>query len=70
MNWLLSKAGQTVWQREVGDNSLRVDIPKDGVNPLFVPKSGGNYTSVGTEEMALTYNQPLVRQTIDAALGG
>jgi iron(III) transport system substrate-binding protein len=70
VNWLLSKAGQTVWQREVGDNSLRVDIPKDGVNPLFVPKSGGNYTSVGTEEMALTYNQPLVRQTIDAALGG
>ena len=68
MNWLLSKAGQSVWQREVGDNSLRVDIPKEGVNPLFVPKAGGNYTNVGTEELALAYNQPLFKQTIDGAV--
>jgi iron(III) transport system substrate-binding protein len=67
VNWMLSKAGQTVWQREVGDNSLRTDIPKDGVNPLFVPKQGVNYTLVGSEEIALTYNQPLFKQTIDAA---
>jgi iron(III) transport system substrate-binding protein len=66
VNWMLSKDGQAIWQREVGDNSLRTDIPKDGVNPLFVPKPGASYTNVGTEDMALTYNQPLFKQTIDA----
>ena len=70
VNWMLSKGGQSVWQREVGDNSLRTDIPKDGVEPLFVPKHGVNYTNVGTEEMALTYGQPLFKQTIDAAQAG
>ena len=69
LNWMLSKEGQTVWQREVGDNSLRTDISKDGVNPLFVPKQGVNYTNVGTEDIALAYNQPLFKQTIDAAQG-
>jgi iron(III) transport system substrate-binding protein len=69
VNWMLSKEGQAIWQREVGDNSLRVDIPKDGVNPLFVLKPGGNYTMVGGEEMFTAYNTALYKQTIDAALG-
>lgn len=69
VNWMLSKDGQAIWQREVGDNSLRTDIPKDGVNPLFVAKAGVNYTNVGTEDMALTYNGALFKQTIDAAQG-
>jgi len=70
VNWMLSKDGQAVWQREVGDNSLRTDVSKDGVNPLFVPKQSVNYTNVSSEEIALAYNQPLFKQTIDAAQAG
>ncbi|HLG72921.1 MAG TPA: extracellular solute-binding protein [Chloroflexota bacterium] len=51
VNWILSREGQTIWQREVGDNSLRTDIPKDGVNPAFVTKPGVNYTNVGVEDI-------------------
>jgi iron(III) transport system substrate-binding protein len=51
VNWFLSREGQMAWQREVGDNSLRTDIPKDGVNPLFVAKQGVNYINAGTEDI-------------------
>lgn len=45
INWILSKEGQKVWQKYTGDNSLRVDIPKDGL-PLGqaqVPKESRSY---------------------------
>jgi iron(III) transport system substrate-binding protein len=68
LNWLLSKAGQLDWQRIVGDNSLRVDITKDGVNPLVVPKQGINYVNSGTEEFSRTLNPATLRQPIDEGL--
>ncbi len=43
MNWLLSKEGQTLWQKYTRTNSLRMDIPKDDVYPEFVPKEGVSY---------------------------
>ena len=55
VNWFLSKAGQSAWQREVGDNSLRTDIPKDTVNPLFVTKPGVNYINAGTEDIVTQF---------------
>jgi iron(III) transport system substrate-binding protein len=45
INWLLSREGQMAWQKYSGDNSLRMDIPKDGL-PLGqaqVPKEGRQY---------------------------
>ncbi len=45
INWLLSREGQTAWQKYSGDNSLRTDIPKDNL-PLGqaqVPKEGRRY---------------------------
>ncbi len=67
VNWLLSKAGQTAWQRIVGDNSLRTDISKDGVEPLLVPKEGGKYAATGTEEYGRLQNSA-IRGLIDDAV--
>ncbi|MBM4261400.1 MAG: extracellular solute-binding protein [Deltaproteobacteria bacterium] len=43
LNWLLSREGQTLWQRLSKTNSLRIDIPKTDVHPAFVPKDGVKY---------------------------
>lgn len=64
INWFLSKEGQTAWQREIGDNSLRTDIPKDTVNPLFVPKPGVNYVNAGTEEIVTQFPTAQLRELI------
>ncbi len=48
INWLLSKQGQLAWQRETGEPSLRMDIPKDGID--FSPKAGVEYVNAQTEE--------------------
>ena len=45
INWILSREGQMAWQKYCGDNSLRTDIPKEGL-PLGqaqVPKEGRQY---------------------------
>jgi iron(III) transport system substrate-binding protein len=64
INWFLSKEGQAAWQREVGDNSLRTDIPKDTVNPLFVPKPGVNYINAGTEEIVIQFPTGQLKELI------
>ncbi len=50
INWLLSKEGQTTWQRRTEFGSLRIDISKDGLVQDYVPKPGRNYVDGGTEE--------------------
>lgn len=52
VNWLLSKDGQVTWQREVGNNSRRVDIPKDTVAPVYQLKPGVKYVNAGVAEYA------------------
>ncbi|HZU05247.1 MAG TPA: extracellular solute-binding protein [Chloroflexota bacterium] len=37
VNWLLSREGQLAYQKEVGRNSLRIDIPKDMVSRWAIP---------------------------------
>ncbi len=67
VNWLLSRQGQEAWQRIVGDPSLRIDIPKTGLNPQTVPKEGVTYTATGTEDYARLQNG-VIRGLIDDAL--
>ncbi len=45
VNWLLSKEGQTTWQKLKGYpiSSLRRDIPKDYIDQKVVPKEGKKY---------------------------
>lgn len=57
VNWLLSRRGQVVLQKEVGKSgetespdSLRVDIPKDDVSPDYRRVAGVNYLDIDREE--------------------
>jgi iron(III) transport system substrate-binding protein len=52
VNWLLSREGQTIWQKETRETSLRVDIPKDGLLPFDSPRPGARYVNAATEEYA------------------
>jgi iron(III) transport system substrate-binding protein len=68
LNWLLSKEGQTLWQKDVGDNSLRTDIPKDGLNQVLIPKDGVTYVNSGTEEFSRAFSPSTLRQPIEEGL--
>jgi iron(III) transport system substrate-binding protein len=52
VNWLLSKDGQIAWQTHVKDNSLRMDIPKEGISRIYLPKPGVRYVNAATEDYA------------------
>lgn len=67
VNWLLSKQGQMTWQRIIGDPSLRIDIPKDGLEPSVVPKPDVKYTATGTEEYGRLQSS-VMRKLIDDAV--
>ena len=43
VNWVLSREGQTAWQKYTEVNSLRMDIPKSDLPPDDVPRKGVNY---------------------------
>ena len=43
INWLLSKEGQSAWQKTSGYNSARVDIPKDTVDAMNRMNEGTKY---------------------------
>ncbi len=40
INWLLSIEGQTVFSKNHGNPSLRVDVPTDSFFPIFLPQPG------------------------------
>jgi iron(III) transport system substrate-binding protein len=42
-NWIMSREGQIEWQKISHKNSLRTDIPKDGIPPEIIPKPDGKY---------------------------
>lgn len=67
INWLLSREGQIAWQHAVRLPSLRVDIPKDGLDPFDVPKSGGDYVAVGAEEYS-RIGATAIREVVSKAL--
>ncbi len=50
INWLLSREAQTAWSRASGYPSRRLDVPRDKVNPLSVPKEGRVYQENYREE--------------------
>jgi len=51
VNWLLSREGQMAWQKRTRQNSLRIDIPKDGLRPENTPIAGQTYDFHSTEEV-------------------
>lgn len=50
LNWLLSKEGQTEWSRGSGYPSRRLDVPRDHLDPLKLPKEGVVYQKQYKEE--------------------
>ncbi len=49
VNWLLTKEGQTIFAKTFGSPSTRVDVPTDGIDPLFVPRPGQKYYTESEE---------------------
>jgi hypothetical protein len=51
LNWILSREGQNQFQKLTRENSLRVDIPKEGiVNPYYILDPKKEYLFTGLEE--------------------
>jgi ABC-type Fe3+ transport system substrate-binding protein len=68
VNWILSKEGQSAWQKYTEVNSLRVDIPKSDLPSDDVPQKGVAYFMLNSSK----YNDPAGRkalhQIVDEAL--
>jgi ABC-type Fe3+ transport system substrate-binding protein len=51
LNWILSREGQIQFQQLTHENSLRIDIPKEGiVNPFYILDPKREYIFTGLEE--------------------
>ena len=51
LNWILSREGQTQFQKLTRENSFRIDIPKEGiVNPYYILDPKREYLFTGLEE--------------------
>jgi iron(III) transport system substrate-binding protein len=50
LNWILTPEGQTAFQEMTKENSLRIDIPKDGLHPAYVLDPKREYLFTGLEE--------------------
>ena len=50
INWLLTREGQTLWSRLSSYASRRLDVPRDHVSPMTLPKDGVEYQPNYKEE--------------------
>ncbi len=68
VNWLLGKEGQTVFARSFGNPSLRIDVPTEGFNLLFLPHPEEKIF-LDTEESILFSNKMMsaAKQVIEDA---
>jgi iron(III) transport system substrate-binding protein len=60
VNWVLSKEGQTAWQKYTEVNSLRMDIAKSDLPADDVPQKGVNYFMLNSAK----YNNPAGRKAL------
>jgi iron(III) transport system substrate-binding protein len=60
LNWMLSRDGQTAFQKLTGENSLRIDLPKKGVVDLSeVPQQSREYIMQNFERYERAAQEPL-----------
>ncbi len=50
LNWLLTKEGQTIFQKTFGAPSARLDVDMTGIDPAFIPQEGEKLISTVSEE--------------------
>jgi ABC-type glycerol-3-phosphate transport system substrate-binding protein len=68
-NWILSREGQSAWQKYTEVNSLRMDIPKTELPPDDVPQKGVNYFMLNSSKYNNMEGRKALRMIVDEALG-
>ena len=68
LNWVLSREGQSAWQKFTEVNSLRVDIPKTDLPPDDVPQKGVNYFMLNTAQYNGRAGRRAMHKIVDEAL--
>jgi iron(III) transport system substrate-binding protein len=67
INWVLSREGQSEWQKAAKKNSLRVDISKDELPPGIVPRAGKHYFHVDRAKYQQPEDLEAIKKIEDAA---
>jgi uncharacterized protein YciI len=68
VNWVLSREGQTAWQKYTEVNSLRMDIPKTDLPPDDVPQKGVNYFMLNSSRYNGQAGRKALRKIVEDAL--
>jgi iron(III) transport system substrate-binding protein len=68
VNWVLSREGQTAWQKYAEVNSLRMDIPKTDLPPDDVPQKGVNYFMLNSSKHNGQAGRKELHRIVDEAL--
>ena len=50
LNWFLSKEGQTLYSKVAGEQSARIDVPTEHLDPGIIRTEGGNIFNTFSEE--------------------
>ena len=71
VNWMLTKEAQSIYSREYGVPSARLDVSTEGIDPVTVPKPGVKYvlgfkeeTLIGEDEYRNTVGREIFGQLI------
>jgi iron(III) transport system substrate-binding protein len=68
VNWILSKEGQSAWQKYTEVNSLRVDIAKNDLPTDDVPQKGVNYFMLNSSKYNDQAGRKALHQIVEEAL--
>jgi iron(III) transport system substrate-binding protein len=68
VNWVLSREGQTAWQKYAEVNSLRTDIPKNDLAPEDLPQKGINYFMINSYKYNDQTGRKALQQIVEEAL--
>ena len=68
VNWVLSREGQTAWQKYAEVNSLRMDIPKSDLGSDDVPQKGVNYFMINSYKYNDQAGRKVLHQIVEDAL--
>jgi ABC-type Fe3+ transport system substrate-binding protein len=70
VNWVLSREGQSAWQKYTEVNSLRMDIPKGDLPPDDVPQKGVNYFMLNAAKYNDQAGRKELHRLVEEALNG
>jgi hypothetical protein len=68
VNWILSKEGQSAWQKYTEVNSLRIDIPKNDLPADDIPQKGVNYFMLNSGKYNNQAGRKALHQIVEEAL--